>query len=212
MTIQVEGLPAIKDFDIMKEASGTGGSYASKSVVVQVVDGILNITISSDTESVVSAISVQAYSAVRIRAGLTDYTDTKGQTWKADGTYANGGSLWGPTQPQPKISKTMDDPLYQMERHGEFQYEFWGLNNGIYTVRLHFSELFFTRVGARIFNVLVQNKIFFEKVDILSITNGTLNQAVVLQKPATVKNGVLTVDLKPIEGKNLPKICAVEIL
>jgi Malectin domain len=210
MTITVEKQPPLMNFDIVQESQKVKSEFVTKTFTVMVTDGILNIQISSDKEAVISGISLQAYAAIRIRAGITNYKDTNGNIWTIDKDYTSGGNLWGPTYPYPSIANTKDDPLYLMERCGDFRYYFQGLNNGIYTVRLHFAELYFTNKNLRVFNVSVQHAVAFSNVDIFQKANNTRYRALILDTKAFVKNGLLVVEFAAI--KNYPKISAIEII
>jgi len=75
----------------------------------------------------------------RLNSGSSSsYTDTEGQTWDAD-TYFSGGKTYSVSDP---IAGTDDDALYQSERFGSQTYQV-PVNNGRYTVRLHFSEIYY---------------------------------------------------------------------
>jgi Malectin domain len=210
MNIEIEQLPHVVNFDIVKESKSSKRDFVTKAFTVTVVDGTLSIKLTSDTQAIISAISVQAYTAIRIRAGTTDYKDKRGNVWTMDKNFASGGGLWGPTFPFPNIDDTADDPLYLMERNGDFRYYFWGINNGLYTVRLHFAELFFTNQSLRVFNVSVQEKVALSNVDIFKMAKGSKNRALILETKAQVDNGLLVVEFDGI--KNFPKVCGVEII
>jgi N-acetylneuraminic acid mutarotase len=96
---------------------------------------------------------------VRINSGDGAYADSFNNFWEADSYFTNAN----PTQPitvtqseeaQP-IWNTTDDKLYINEHATAFHYDV-PLPDGNYTVRLHFTELFFNAPGVRRFNVDIQ--------------------------------------------------------
>ncbi|WP_336514419.1 malectin domain-containing carbohydrate-binding protein [Pollutibacter soli] len=86
-----------------------------------------------------------------INSGGTAVTFS-GQTWQADNSYS-GGSTFSTTEP---IAGTTSDALYQSERFGNFSYSI-PVENGGYTVKLHFAEVFFEASNLRKFNVNIEN-------------------------------------------------------
>jgi Malectin domain len=209
MNIRVEKSLPVGGFDIMKESKAKNSDFVTTSFTVMVTDGVLNIQLDSSTEAIISGISFQAYTAIRIHAGLRNHKDMNGNTWIPDKDFTSGGGLWGPTYPYPSIDNTKDDPIYLMERNGDFRYYITGINNGVYTVRLHFAELYFSNQKLRVFNVSVQDSVVFSNVDIFKMT-GSKNRALILDTKALVKNGLLVVEFAAIT--NYPKISAIEII
>jgi hypothetical protein len=78
--------------------------------------------------------------SVRIRAGGGSYKDSLGNQWSGD-TLFSGGGFFSVTTP---VKGTPDPTLYQSERYGSFSYRI-PLRNGLYTLRLHFAELWHKR-------------------------------------------------------------------
>jgi hypothetical protein len=147
----------------------------------------------------------------RINAGGSVYTDSKGQIWIADG-YHNLGSLDVTTN---KIAGTEDQALYQTERYGppkqpELQYQFPVPGAGSYRVRLHFAETYppTKAKGARVFNVRVEGKMAFEKLDIFAEAGP--DKALIKTCDVNVADSVLNLDFEHVVEN--PKINAIEII
>jgi large repetitive protein len=115
------------------------------------------------------------------------------------------------------IANTIDDALYQTERsstvsNGTFSYAV-PVNNGTYTVVLHFAEIYWTAVNKRKFDVNIENvKVLdnydiFQKAGALTATTETF--------VASVSDGVLNIDFSASSadgGIDRPKVSAIEIL
>jgi hypothetical protein len=71
--------------------------------------------------------------------------------------------------------------VYQSERFGNHSYTFGGLTpGGAYTVRLHFAEIWWTGVGQRSFNVVINGTQVLTNFDIVAAAGGP-NRAIVRQ-------------------------------
>ena len=83
------------------------------------------------------------------------------------------------------------------------------VTNGAYRVRLHFAELNKTAANTRTFDVRLENTTVLSNFDIWPQAGG-IDKAIVRQFPATVTDGVMTIDfIRRIENA---KISAIEIL
>lgn len=78
---------------------------------------------------------------LRIAVGSTGfkYVDRQGQIWVGD-RFFTGGTLID--RPDRRILRTLDQPLYQKAREGDFQYDI-PLTPGVYELHLHFAELIY---------------------------------------------------------------------
>jgi Malectin domain/Lactonase, 7-bladed beta-propeller len=102
--------------------------------------------------------------AVRINCGGPDYTDSLGQTWRADTDYV-GGTRVRFNEP---VSATKDPILYQTERYGQVLAYHLPLSNGSYVVNLYFAEMYFNAPGQRVFNVTVRGQTVLSNFDIFA--------------------------------------------
>lgn len=83
--------------------------------------------------------------------------------------------------------------VYQAERYGNFTYTFTGLIPGAtYLVRLHSAETYWTGVGQRRFNVLINGAPVLTNFDILAAA-GAANKAVINEFNAVAPGGQITV-------------------
>ena len=107
-----------------------------------------------------------------INAGGAAITDKAGNQWDADSFYNNGGQaeqLWNPVT---TIYGTADGELYMTARYDPpslpaLTYDI-PVPNGDYEVVLGFAELYSKAMykGARIFNVMIEQKAVFQNMDI----------------------------------------------
>ena len=83
--------------------------------------------------------------------------------------------------------------VYQTERYGNMTYTFPGLISGAtYKVRLHSAETYWTLVGQRRFNVLINGAQVLTNFDIIA-TAGAANKAVINEFNAVATGGQITV-------------------
>ncbi len=83
------------------------------------------------------------------------------------------------------------------------------VQNGPYTVRLHFAELNKTAANTRTFDVRIENTTVLTKYDVF-VAAGGIDKAIVRSFDTTVTDGVMTIDfIRQIENA---KISAIEIL
>jgi len=129
-----------------------------------------------------------AYEA-RINCGGAQYVDTAGKTWVADrqhtaGSYGYvGGAAFSSDDPNQPIANTYDDVLYRTERSGgEYRFD---VPNGLYEVKLLFVEFTpYTKVGYRVFDVVLEGQKVLVDFDILAVSGG---RYVALPRTVTVR-------------------------
>lgn len=112
----------------------------------------------------------------------------------ADTGYA-GGSLYATTQTVNTTGVTNPAPqdVYKTVRYGNFTYTVTNLTpNAAYGVRLHFNELYWNNVGARVFDVKYNGQTVLDNYDIYESAGGK-NKAVVAEVNGTAdSNGTVT--------------------
>ncbi|MBI1299304.1 hypothetical protein GC175_30605 [bacterium] len=108
-----------------------------------------------------------------INAGGSSYQDSEGQTWVAD-QHFSGGSVYSESG---GIANTVNDPLYQSERFGNFSYNI-PLADGTYQVCLHFAEIYWTNPNQRVFDVSIEGQLVLDNYDII-VAAGAPDTAVV---------------------------------
>jgi hypothetical protein len=109
------------------------------------------------------------------------------------------------------VSNPAPMSVYQSERWGPSTYTIPGLTaGGQYTVRLHFSEFYWTAKGQRLFNVAINGATVLSNFDILA-TAGAANKALVEQFTATANSsGQIQVSLTNGTADNA-KIDGIEV-
>jgi hypothetical protein len=149
---------------------------------------------------------LRADSSIRVNAGGPAYTDALGNIWAADNGFTGGGTF----STGSPIANTADKTLYQSEHFGDSG----GLEyitpaaNGQYTVTLKFAEIYFTSVGQRVFNIVINGNTVQTNFDPFAAAGGA-NTAVDKTYPVTVTTGVI--DIKLVAVVQNPKISAIEI-
>ncbi|MDX2302074.1 MAG: malectin domain-containing carbohydrate-binding protein [Microscillaceae bacterium] len=129
--------------------------------------------------------------------------------WESDVTYRKGSiklDVFG-----PPIKNTGRDELYStyLSASGDLksiQYKI-PLTPGNYTVRLHFAENYFDRVGSRVNNIFIENVLRLPGYDIFEDVQ--FKTAVTKDFDVTITDGLL--DLNFVPTVNRPSIAGIEI-
>jgi hypothetical protein len=152
----------------------------------------------------------QAQQPIRVNCGGPAYTDSKGQVWQADTGFSGGNS----ETTNQQIGGTADQALSQSGRHNGggstvLSYAF-PVANGTYNINLLFAETNpkLEYVGARVFNVKIQDALAFSKVDIFASAGA--RAALVKSTSVTVQDGTLKIELDNVTQS--AKVDAIEIL
>ena len=129
-----------------------------------------------------------------------------GLTWQADQFFSRS-SVYKNVKP---IEATTSDALFQSERYGSrFSYSI-PVAPGVYRVKLHFAEIYFSSAGARVFNIDVENgqgRLY--NFDIVSEV-GAKCALVKTINDIYVNDGTLDIDFKALVNNG--KISAIEII
>jgi len=166
-----------------------GGSISASGLFTAgtTAGGPYTVTAKSGTVSGTASVTVAAASTAvyQINCG----TSAVVSPFKAD-QYASGGTqrtvtntitISGITNPAPAA-------VYQSERYGNSTYTFPSLTAGAqYTVRLHFTELYQTATGKRVFNVAINSTTVLSNFDIYA-TAGAAYKAVLKEFTATANS------------------------
>lgn len=190
------------------DTGAPGGTTVTYRVVA--VDTSLNASAPSATASVTTPARPQ--SAVRINAGGPAVT-TGGVAWGAQ-QHGTGGKTYANAV---AIAGTTDDVLYQTEYStatGGIDYDV-PVENGVYTVRLHFAEIYFGApnggaggTGRRVFDVSVEGQLRLDNYDIVADVGSAT--AVVKSYTVQVTDGKVDIDLDSVVDQ--AKISAIEVL
>ena len=164
----------------------TGDSAVSPAVNIIVTK---NITVA---DSIVFAVN----------AGDTSYTASNGITYHAD-TNFKGGKV---NQTLDSISNTIDDPLYQSERFGNFSYAI-PVKKGTYEITFRFAEIFKTAADERKFDVLAGDSVIISNLDIFAAAGR--DNAFDIVKTVTLNDTVLKISFR--SDTNYAKLSALHI-
>jgi diguanylate cyclase (GGDEF)-like protein len=112
---------------------------------------------------------VNAVTIYRVNVGGPDYTDANNNVWAADSFYNTG---WRSSEPTGDVANTSDPTLYRSSRWdklggAELTY-ILPVPNGLYTVLLHFAELYegASTPGSRIFAIEIEGLTVAPEYDI----------------------------------------------
>ena len=185
---------------------------------VVAIDTSDNVSAPSSVVSATRPVPVQQ--PVRINTGGPAQT-VNGTTWSACSSttacsgWVSGGNAYSETDTVTGLPAGTNNTMFQSEwtgtaTTGQRAFGFAvPVTNGAYRVRLHFAELNKTAANTRTFDVRLENTTVLSNFDIWSQAGG-IDKAIVRQFPATVTDGVMTIDfIRRIENA---KISAIEIL
>jgi hypothetical protein len=158
------------------------------------------------------SLNAQTPLPIRVNCGSSGYTDSKGEYWKADFGY-NAGTMISHIKPAT-ITGTADQGLYQHARLNDntgvgMIYTF-PVPNGAYHVNLYFAEIDADdmREGARVFNVLMQGRPIFTKLDIFA--EAGRDAPLIKGTDISVTNGKIQIEFDNVTDK--AKVFAIEVL
>ena len=148
---------------------------------------------------------------VRINAGGGSYVDSNGDLWQAD-DYFDGGNVFETTD---AIFQTEDDTLYQSERWNQnLSYDI-PVENGAYSVNLHFAEIYWEDFGQRVFDASLEGQLIEDDLDIFERARnaffpGDDNALVITAPQVVVADGILDLDMAA--SIDNAKISAIELI
>jgi hypothetical protein len=147
-----------------------------------------------------------AGAAIRIKAGGSGFTDSKGNVWLGDQGFEGGDTV---ERPDANISNTTDPAIYRSEHYSMDSFS-WPLANGKYLVKLHFCETYenIDGPGQRVFSFNVQG-VPFKDFDVWAKAGGPL-KAYVETVPVDITNGKLSITFT--SNVENPQINGIEII
>jgi hypothetical protein len=199
--VSINGAQVLSNFDIVAQAGG-GFTAIDRAFPVTVTGGTITVLFTAVVNNAtISAIQIvpgspvtpppppsSTFATIQVNAGGPAYTDSQGQSWSADTSFA-GGSTYATTAP---ILNTATPPLYRTVRYGSsFQYQF-AVPSGSYTVTLKFAEPYFSSAGKRVFNVAINGTQVLSGFDVVARV-GAAFTAYDQSFPVTVTNGLITI-------------------
>jgi hypothetical protein len=192
--------------------TGSGTSTLTITTTAATATGTYPLTITGTSGSVTHTASI----SLTVSQTATLQINSGGgavSTFVADKDFSGGNaSSVTTTINTTGVANAAPAAVYQSERWGVFTYTIPNLTpNGTYTVRLHFAELAFSTVGARVFNVAINGTTVLSNFDIFA-TAGAANKALVEQFTATA-SATGTITISYIQGTaNDPKSSGIEII
>jgi endoglucanase len=155
--------------------------------------------------------------ALRVNCGdEKEYTDDTGVKWAADQVLAAGaewGAMDGLTVERAgmTIPLCLRERLYVTERYSMDGYQF-SVENGTYTVRLHFAETYeaHTKAGMRLFSVKINGEMKLKDLDVFKEAGGFAKPLVMKCEGIVVTDGKLKIEF--VANVQNPEINAIEIL
>jgi|GEM_PF-259113 len=105
-----------------------------------------------------------------VNAGGDSFTAANGLVYEADSHFSGGTA----SNHAHEIAATSDDPIYQTERWGSFNYQIPVPQASDYVVSLHFAEVHFQASvssggpGSRVFDIYLEDQLAEQNFDILS--------------------------------------------
>ena len=173
----------------VKRATASGGPYStigSPTSANYTDSGVANCATYYYVVSGVNT-SGESSNSTEAVASLSPYSLAVNSGGSAAGQFVADAYVTGGTQAAPSPN-TMDttglvapapQAVYQAERYGNFTYTFTGLTPGVtYKVRLHSVESYWTAVGQRRFNLLINGTQVLTNFDIFAVT-GAQNKATI---------------------------------
>ncbi|MCX5771763.1 MAG: malectin domain-containing carbohydrate-binding protein [Candidatus Hydrogenedentes bacterium] len=151
----------------------------------------------------------EAVAVWRVNAGGGTYTDPAGNVWQGDTGLYNTGNTFSTTK---ALAGTANPALYRSERYDpaslpEMMYSL-PVDPGIYTVNLHFAEIWFKNPNQRVFDVRIEGALVLNDFDIVAAAGAFT--ATVETFDVEVNDGTLNIQF--VHVKENPKICGIEVL
>lgn len=201
-------LPAYDAGDASELPEGIAGALAAISDRLALIEG--RLTALEATKPTPPPDPEEVTQIVRINAGGTAFTDSRGITWEADRGASNGTvSLQG----SGHTFGTQYDDLYFSERWGtSVTYAIPDLPIGTATVRLHFSENHpaTDANGERVFDVTVNGVLALDNFDIFDTANAQYTPTVQEVSTTIPGTGICTIQLT--SSVNAATIQGIEIV
>jgi parallel beta-helix repeat protein len=156
--------------------------------------------------------------SMAITTSPSSYVDSAGQSWVADAYFTGGHTatranrIAGALTPgRAAVSGASDAVVYDNERWGMSSYNIPVPVAGIYLVRLHEAETWFTSqpcAGKRVFSVTAQGATILPNLDICAAVGP--NRAYVLDAAVPVNNG--TLNLGFAASTNNAKVDGIQVI
>lgn len=209
--VSINGVPVLKDFDIVATAGGADRAVVREFVAVPNSNGAVAIRFTSGSADLAKASGIQVVPLTPV-AAVNAGGVAKG-SFGNDAFYSGGtASVVTAVIDTSAATPLVPASIYNSARTGDFSYTLPNLIPGaVYSVRLHFVETSTSNANKRQFNVSINGTKVLNNFDIVSAA-GSLNKAVVLHFAAVAdSSGRIVLQFsgsKAGEGK----LSAIEVL
>lgn len=153
--------------------------------------------------STVTGATVSA-APLRVNAGGGALVEADGSTWLSDGRFVTGGASYTTDQTIDSTTPSVD----RTERYGQTRWTLPVPAAGRYRLRLHLTEIYWTRPGSRLFDVYAEGVKVVDDMDLL--TRVSPRQTLVVEVPVTVTGGAL--DVRAVTLRDNASITGIEVL
>ena len=144
---------------------------------------------------------------LRVNAGGIAFTASNATAYTNDSLFSESNIF--SIEEGDDVGNTEDDLLYQTERwNSVFSYDIPVPANGVYTIRLHFAELFWTEPNQRVFDVSIEGIDVLRGFDIFAEVG--IKQALVKEFNIPVQDQELNIIFNSLIDN--AKISAIEVL
>jgi len=226
--VAVNGVTYLKNFDIVAEAgaaykaiikSYTVKANSSGQIIVAFTNGSTGLGVPKLSGLEVLTIPTVSSGAATASAGIiyqigAGSTAAKG-SYSADRFYSTTSNTSSTTNSISVTATNNPAPaaVYQTDRYGgAFTYTLPNLVAGqVYTVRLHFAEIYFTQAGQRQFNVAINGATVLTNFDIWAAT-GASNVAIVKAFPVAANSSGQIIISFSTGSANTPKVSGIELV
>ncbi|MBD3421714.1 MAG: T9SS type A sorting domain-containing protein [Chitinivibrionales bacterium] len=184
-------------------------------LTIMAVDAAGNVSPASNTKSFQTGSVKFARVPLKINAGGSDRDG-----FDADQVWVEGEG-WGhyelPGASQPSTTTCVNEPIYATSldeifrcvRYRDFGYRF-RLDNGAYTLSLHFTELWRNEPNRRPFSIKVQNKLLPDMPFDIYAESGGRGQAYTIRHEAVVGDEMLDITFLRTDNET-PLVSAIEL-
>jgi len=208
---------------------GSGASFSTNGLSVGTHTITASVTdqgsLTGSDQITVTVTAPTTNAVVRLNVAGNAYTDTNGDEWIADNTSWLSGSsnTSNSSNGIGDILGTDDDEIYLHRRFGEnFTYDI-PVDNGTYTVKLHFAEIHWgvkgdgltpddgDPAGERLFDVSIEDVLKLDDLDLYAEVGG--KTALIETFPGVVVNdGSMKIDFVVTPDKDFAIVQGIEIL
>ena len=213
--VLINGTTVLTNFDVFAAAGGENIAIVKSFPATAGSNGSITIQFTAGAADLpkVSGIEIAQATTAPATHLQIDAGGAATGTWLADEDFANGtASATTAAINTSAVANPAPHAVYQTERYGAFTYTIPNLTPGaIYTVNLHFAEIYWTAAGKREFNVSINGTNVLTNFDVFAAAGG---EDIAIVKPFTAtaaSNGSITIQFTT-GAADLPKVSGIEVI